>query len=195
MAGPELPGFDEAIHPDDRQYVVATNTGMRSWYITDWEKPLRSMTWAYYWHGRGPHSSFGATYSPIDTWEESYPKVGNSVGFYAYYINERYYGWCDGSARFRIGGTVEGYGRTVVGTKGFRAERAVILGFAMDTLTRISQTFYSWQLEITPEMVADVRAYLEKMYPTVPIFNTTAELLSVTPLSSKPNFTQYDDGK
>lgn len=194
MGKPQVNGFDGDDTHSAREYVVATNTGMRRWYIMDTSRPLRSMSFPYYWNGRGPHVSQMGSYNLKDAWEPDYPRVGNSVGFYAYYKRDQYIGYADG-AKWRIGGVVEGYGRTVVGTKGFRSERAVILGFSLGDLANLAdEQFGLSSYHTTPSEKETITEYLERYYPTVPVFKTTEEMLALIPLSTKPFFTRYDDG-
>lgn len=193
MAGggkPQSPGFDGDDVHEKREYVVGSNTGMRRWFIRSWGQPLRSITWPYYWHGRGPHGATYADYGSQDNWRSGVPSIGNQLGFYAYYEPDRYVGFDDGNL-YRVGGLIEGYGRCVVGTKGFRAEKAVILAFNLDDLTEMGAGFLQSPAgDIGKE---EVRGYLERWYPTVPIFNTFQEMTALIPLSSKPEFTRYDD--
>src|SRR5574337_1490607 len=95
MGKPPVGGFDgDNTHPE-REFVVGTNTGIRSWYLVDFGQPLKSMSWDYFWHGRGPHRSrMGRNYSPDSQWSEDYPQIGNPVGFYGYYNLKETYPGC-----------------------------------------------------------------------------------------------------
>lgn len=198
---PYVDGFDgDAVHPD-RQYVVGTNTGLRSWYVMNFHQPLRSVTFEYYWEGRGPHTSMPLGFSPSG--DGDYPCIDNRVGFYAYYVHDYWTESLEASAPLCISGMIEGYGRSVVGSRGFRSERAVILGFALDRLFHAQRTFVPdasggvvWaplgHLKATDEEREKVREYLDRQYPEVPVFEKTADMLRVIPLSGKPMFTRYE---
>jgi hypothetical protein len=51
-----------------------------------------------------------------------YPMTDCACGFYAFYKDNNEY-----ASKHRISGVIEGYGQTVIGTKGFRAEKAKIV--------------------------------------------------------------------
>lgn len=80
-------------------------------------------------------------------------------GFYAYY---------DGSNDYydeaRVTGVVEGYGETLIGTRGFRAMKARIVGLYLD-----------------PEDERGKFARVRLNYPDVPVFDTFAELTAAFP--------------
>lgn len=190
MAGPPMEGFDWSDHHPTREYVVATNTGIRNWYIIDTSRPLRSMTYPFYWEGRGPHRARHADHMDANTWREAHPQIGNPVGFYAYYdpTVDDYAGY-DFRAAFRIPGLIEGYGRSVIGTLGFRSEVAVILAFTLEGARRVDE--YQFPSLLTDDEHETVLWYLDKFYPSVPVYETRAEMFKMFPLSEKPYFTRY----
>jgi hypothetical protein len=198
---PSVPGFDgEAVHPDV-EYVVAANIGHRGWYIMGWDRPLRSLTISYYWENRGVHSAVDGNkaYPVHDSWavrgagpvpvdrSPSIPRLENNHGFYAYYTTQHSWTGCEWAA-IQVYGLIEGFGRTVAGSQGFRSEKAIISAFSLErTLARSNADFAP---DDKDELRHMVREYLENLYPTVPIFNTNAEMLAVIPLSEKPRFTR-----
>lgn len=202
MSKPPEPGFDgDEIHPV-RDYVVATNTGFRRWYVMDWDRPLASLSWPYYWEGAGPHRSREVGFSdwfatPSDTWPEMPPALNNPVGFYAYYnVNGSVYTGDGTEHKVRVDGVIEGYGRCVIGTKGFRAECALILAFSLAE----ASWRYDGQILKGSQTAAQVqdgkdklREYLDRFYPTVPVFDSKVAMLEMFPLSRKPFMTHGDE--
>jgi hypothetical protein len=183
------------VHPE-REFVVGCNVGTRRWYIFDFNTPLRSMTWDYRWAGRGPHTARTAHYGPCGQWTDGYPQIENQVGFYGYYAQDNGYIGYTHAAQYRIGGLIEGYGRCVVGTRGFRAEKAIILAFDLEDLFGFEDDAYAMRAApANPNDLIRVRDYLEKQYPTVPIFDSTEKMLAIIPMSGKADFTKYDGNK
>lgn len=88
---------------------------------------------------------------------------GCTCGFYAYYQQDPY------TTHRRLSGVVEGYGRVVLGTAGFRAEKARILALLLPGDRAAVD-----QVEVD---VARVRA----RYPDVQFFDDVEEMLSACP--------------
>lgn len=197
MVKPFVEGFDGDYKHSERNYVVGTNTGLRSWYLISFDRPLRSMSWDFFWEGRGPHRSQKGLNIPREQWQAEYPQLDNPVGFYAYYDPRfNYPGYPpNGNVVHRITGVIEGFGRCVIGSQGFRSEVATILGFTVEGIRRYeaesAQFFAIESLEDNREKKEQIREYLDKWYPEVPIFETQSDMLKMIPLSTKPNFTQY----
>jgi hypothetical protein len=80
-------------------------------------------------------------------------------GFYAYYDGSNDYKTDD-----RISGVVEGYGETVIGTRGFRAMKARIVA-----------------LRINKDVPAHVAAMLRRNYPSVPFFDSFKAMVAEFP--------------
>lgn len=138
----------------------------------------------------------GAATRPIGT---AHGLAGCTCGFYAYYRADPY------ARSQRVSGVIEGYGRVVLGTKGFRAERARILalllpaGAAADEATVRASTDNpddhagpEWRrdvarLEGTPApeeprtLTWDQRARVRQRYPEAVCFNRLDAMLAAFP--------------
>lgn len=193
-------GFEGVdVHPE-REFVVAANVGRRAWILDDFDKPLRSLSWDYRWDTRGPHRSRRASdYVDPSNWAELYPTLGNAAGFYGYYgIRGTFDHYSElAEPSYEIFGMVEGYGRTVVGTAGFRSEVAIILAFTTQGIKRhpgSQRNKAGYWVRPPGEDMRDektrarIRDYLDTKYPEVPIFGTTMDMLKMFPLTGKPHF-------
>lgn len=134
-----MPNYDYSA-PGDAELVPGTLRGYRSWryvhssrgtapaYIT----PLKSVNWDYWWKGgelvgdcryrKGLGLQSVVYGEPVD-WSPDHhaPERGCGCGFYATHQSK------DTDERGEVLGVVEAYGRVIVGTKGFRAEKVKIV--------------------------------------------------------------------
>lgn len=115
-----------------------------------------------------------------------------SCGFYAYFNGIDPYSSA-GSVMFgssaRVTGLIEGYGRTVVGTKGFRAEKArlVAIVFGLETEERFRNTHPLIRMlrgqRPIPFPTGDQWNQIGHHYPDVPLYSSVAEALQAHPLT------------
>lgn len=96
---------------------------------------------------------------------------GCTCGFYAYYHQDPY------ARAGRVSGVVEGYGRVVLGTAGFRCEKARILGLLVPGVP--------WPGRAPDDGVPSPgvvdAARLGAAYPGVPLFSREEDLLAACP--------------
>lgn len=97
----------------------------------------------------------------------------SQCGFYAYLDHARESHLYDTNA---IAGVIEGFGETVIGTKGFRCQRAKIAAIAIEPINAV------W--EMADHVVKRIRAN----YPGVPIFESRLAMISEFPLSRIEDF-------
>jgi hypothetical protein len=112
-----------------------------------------------------------------------FPHKGCSHGFYAYY-DEDYYrpGWA--RELCIVNGVINGFGRCVIGDKGYRSEYATVVAFVRPF--RIDADFCK-RLDLDPHQAETwVCEQLERRFPTVPIFDSVEELKAVIPLPGRP---------
>lgn len=157
------PGFGELRGPDaGPNMAVGSVRGLRMWALS----------------GGAMHGSYGGTWVPGENEAVCYaggglkhdptllPAAGCGCGFWAYWK-------ADDAARHGQGyivGVIEGYGRTRIGTKGFRCQKARILGI---TITG------------QPVSTALLGTMLSRAYQ-VPVYPTLDELLSAHPVKPVP---------
>jgi len=151
----------------DRPFAAGSLVGSRAWIIRD-SGTLSGVYHRVPWSaglnlaeclptpgvGDGPHELVG---------------IDCECGFYAYHDGSNDYwqdrvGWTD----YRVAGIIEGWGRCVVGLRGFRCEKAEIRAL------------------VVPEDVDDVlMGRIRSRYPDVPWFDTQAEAVAAFPLGAE----------
>lgn len=99
-------------------------------------------------------------------------------GFWAYTNggNDYYYGNSFSDQPATVSGIVKGYGRCVIGPKGFRAEKCEILALVLPARYRVG--IYS---TVDTEYQSRVEGAVRKMYPLVPIFMSESAALHEFP--------------
>lgn len=103
----------------------------------------------------------------------------SGCGFYAYFdgFNNSFDTMlCNGKRGPRIDGVIEGFGKTVVGPRGFRCEKAKILALHIPS----KQPLLTWTLHDLGVVHERVRA----RYPDVPIYDSYDEMTTLHPASS-----------
>jgi hypothetical protein len=102
---------------------------------------------------------------------------GHSCGFYAYTETDEnpYLGAIDLSIEV----VIQGWGRTVIGTKGFRCEKARILGMVLPP--HEGQTYRELKGEMTHGQIADS---IIKTYRKIPTYSDRRAMLRAWPLTS-----------
>lgn len=121
-----------------------------------------------------PSSTQGETsQEPPQAEEHLVPNEGCRCGFYAYTDVDHEENQADKDNRYVLG-VVRGTGRTLVGTKGFRCERAEIVGL-LDP-TRGGLRLAKWRRE--------QRRLLRRVYPDVPLYLSRRELVAAHPIDS-----------
>lgn len=128
-------------------------------------------------------------YDNIDVaWPGNHPAPDDTCtcGFYAYYSAEN-----QDQDPYRataiVTGLIRGYGRTIIGEKGFRCEKAEIIAFqAPVVLSEDSMAFMELYECLTARKSAPTaknrREWLENNFPDVPVLETRKELLEFAPL-------------
>lgn len=105
-----------------------------------------------------------------------------SCGFYGYQqgSNDYYSPGAGSSGHGPVGGVIRGYGKVVLGTRGFRAEKAEVLALYIDAA----------QLASAAHKLDDglIRSRIERNYG-VPIFNDYGQLLKEFP----PDMPEHDE--
>jgi hypothetical protein len=182
-------------------YVVTCNNGFRAWELTHDDKieepslpeqhTLKSLVMPYEWHP-GLNRAECMVNSQIVARRRAkgepmcaYPNKRCTCGFYAYYDVDKWSSHPSWSAKYqRIEGIIEGFGRCVVGSKGFRAQSAVIVGLLIPDESEVSQQWLgSRDPEQGRELIIDV---LRAKFPMVPLYDRLNDLLMNSPLMGKP---------
>lgn len=126
--------------------------------------------------------------------EEQHQLIGLdcSCGFYAYFTGIDPYSSA-GSVMFgassRVTGIIEGYGRTVVGTKGFRAEKArlVAIVFGVEANERLRNLHPIMRVlrgqRPIPFPTHGEWIQIQSHYPDVPLYASLEEALAAHPLT------------
>lgn len=168
MSNMGLSGFDE-----NTELGVGSVYGFRYWSLNVTGNiteppfgPLIYGSYGQYWEpGENRAVCRGMEFVP--EFPHSAPHRDCGCGFWAY--------WNPEPLGLRIAGVVQGYGRTLIGEKGFRSERAVIKAL---TVYHYMKTF----IASTPE-VHQIENYLRSYY-NVPVYDSTEEMLKDFPLTS-----------
>lgn len=152
---------------------VAQNHGFRA-FRYNLDDTLTSLVYDYEWVD-GVNRAVCATTPNWDKPARScpFPNKRCSHGFYAYY-GEDYYPVSDEEDGVVVHGIIDGFGRCVIGDKGYRSEYATLVAFLRPQQNGSRVT------------AADVCAALERKYPTVPIFDNVLELKAAIPLPGRP---------
>ncbi len=183
MSASEFSGVD--LH-------LGSVTGFRSWQV-DFEGKLKGVSHSDLWlpgenrskcHGqlpkslvgaRQPDESFSDFYTRVDyygkekAWRGSHGIEDCTHGYYGFFEKDTYNAY--GSA-VTLNGIVEAYGEVVIGTKGFRADKARIVALSIEPHEGV------WRLE---PVVAD---RLKANYPAAAFFGSTLAMLSEFPLTA-----------
>lgn len=113
-----------------------------------------------------------------------FPHKGCSHGFYAYYDEDYFEPTMYNSGSVRIDGVIDGFGRCVIGDKGYRAEYAVIIAFVKPyTIACDFQRKINLEAD---EIERLVTKFLEEKFPAAPIFDSVDDLKAVIPLDGRP---------
>ena len=164
--------------------LIAQNHGFRAFRFDADGDNLMSLVFDYEWQP-GANRAVCATSNGFNKPARDcpFPHKGCSHGFYAYY-GEDYFDSYFTDDECIVNGVVNGYGRCVIGDKGYRSEYANLVALARPL--RIGDDFRR-QLRMTEhEAEAYVCAALERKFPTVPIFPSMAELRKAIPLPGRP---------
>ena len=186
-------GFNPT-EPDAPKYTIKAWRGFRGWCVPNLiTGELKSTNWDYSWTvgvNASAHmpsrSTWGGIPSSIAMWGAApksceYPTTECSCGFYAYHGED--YWWESGYPSSKgpmIAGVIEGFGRMVVASKGFRAGKAVILALAAPVAVD-AQWLIKNNLTVE-ETQARVRDAVQARYWNVPIYDTIPDLLAAHPL-------------
>lgn len=205
-----------------RPFVAGSLIGFRTWgHHGEFEDGrLRGLFYNYFWRdgvnvadcGRRPvlragcmERHAGMSHSH-DCWivpECDGPSSSCTCGFWAYCNggNEYYHtattssGTCDA----HVAGIIEGFGKCVIGTRGFRCEKAIIRALVLPANLYVPST-YSSSSRILPHLVDEGAADLDDLvaterqqrmreqfaavYPDVPIFETLEAAIEQFPLTN-----------
>lgn len=113
-----------------------------------------------------------------------FPNKGCSHGFYAYYGEDYFERGHYNNGTVRVDGVIDGFGRCVIGDKGYRSEYAVIIAFVKPyTIAGDYQRAVDLEDHDIDRLVT---AYLEDAFPAVPIFDSIADLKALIPLDGRP---------
>lgn len=205
MTGNRLPSFGPSegnSKGDWPDYIVTCNNGYRSWYLAYDEKSLdepdlpeqhqlQSLVMAYDWQPGLNRASCLINASIRERRNIrgippcEYPSKACVCGFYAYYDVDKWTSHSDRHSKYpRIEGIIEGFGHCVVGSKGFRAQSAVIVGLLVPDASQISTLWLgSRSPEAGRELLVDI---LRAKFPLVPLYDRLNDMLMNTPLMGKP---------
>jgi hypothetical protein len=102
---------------DEIEFAMGSVTGVRDWKVDEYGR-LRGISYDAIWRPGENQAKCGS--EPADI-EESH-----GCGFWAYYAST-------GRAHTgQVTGVIEGYGKTTLGSKGFRCEKAKVVALAVD---------------------------------------------------------------
>jgi hypothetical protein len=187
--------------PENPDYIVACNNGWRAWELQhdrDLVAPslpeqhrMNSLVMKYEWQPGLNRSQCLIAQSELDRRTArglaacAFPTKRCACGFYAYYDIDTWSNHPAWAGRFqRIEGVIEGYGHCVVGSKGFRAENAIISGLLIPAEENLSKHWLGDRsAEEGRQVVIDI---LRAKFPTVPLYERLTDLLANTPLMGKP---------
>lgn len=172
MVSPPSPQFSE------RPLMIGTLTGMRCWKInrlTQMLLPCSTVINQPWTPGTNNAQCFrkliqSAWKMPDD---HRFMGVNCTCGFYAYYSDLHVY-----LNNSTIEGVIEGYGRMVVGTQGFRCERAVVKALVHPQPSAMTMLFPELSTDEKEESLMQLAAKYN-----VPVFDSTEEMLTHFPLS------------
>lgn len=162
---------------------VAQNHGFRAFRFAA-DDSLRSLVYDYQW----TDGINRAVCARTTTWNKPaapcpFPNKRCSHGFYAYYDEDYYPVSFDGNTII-VSGVIDGFGRCVIGEKGYRSEYARLV--ALVSPLRYSRSVLS-DMKLTSQALEErVNSTMERLFPTVPIFDSVEELRKVIPLPGRP---------
>ena len=159
--------------------IVAQNHGFRAFRFTP-SAELLSLVYDYPWTPGVNRSvcAIGTAWNKPGR-QCPFPNKRCSHGFYAYYGEDYYPSHVDPSDGLAINGVINGYGRCVIGDKGYRSEYADIVALIRP--------------HGSPLAVSRACFELERKFPTVPIFDSALELKAAIPLPGRPPRNTADD--
>lgn len=186
------------------EFIVACNNGFRSWELAYDHENLTapfapsdhhftSLVMKYEWTPGINRATCMASKSIVQSRTLKgepalceFPTKRCQCGFYAYYDVDSWSSHPDMHSRFqRVHGVIEGFGHCVVGSKGFRAQSALITGLLIPDTLSISKHWLG--RERSPEQGRDALVdILKAKFPTVPLYDRLDELLANSPLIGKP---------
>lgn len=193
------------------EFVVTTNNGFRAWELVYDDKRLAapsepaehrlsSLVMKYEWVEGLNYAGCLITENEVTRRRLAgrelcdFPTKRCVCGFYAYYDVARWSQHPSRSARYqRVEGIIEGYGRCVVGNKGFRAEHAVIVGLVIPDVSELSTAWLGNRT--TAQGRDDVVRILRAKLPSVQLYDCVEELLEATPLMGKPEIVRELEGE
>lgn len=183
----------------DFEFAVGTVRGLRSWHAE--EAGLRSVSRKYIWR---PGENTAHCYRVelcdcADCRAERDAMLAVSphrmetcdCGFYAYFAPQIEVGsetYTRPTGSYTIG-VIEAYGRTIVGTKGFRAQRARILALALNG-TEPDASLSTWAAIAHERRLQHTGLAAHRL--GVPLFTSVEELLAEFPTSSADDFRQQE---
>jgi hypothetical protein len=207
---------------ESRELVASWFTGFRSWQVADPENPvLESVSHSFAWRDGVNESSCDTNRRRLtcrieagvpfrdrthDHGMRCYERddcdgvrLDCGCGFWAYATTTQWYGGGQGPRspgrdRGVVLGMIHGFGRMVIGTKGFRAERAVIAGLVMPPvfgawspyayiMPRASRADARRQEAQYAAVARTVGAALRAQLSSVPFFSSVGEMLEKVPLT------------
>lgn len=191
---PNLPEFGHN-HEGSPDFIVTANNGFRAWELRyDKELPypsrpedhtFHSVVMNYEWQPGVNRAVCLSNYKRKHGLACAHPNKGCVCGFYAYYNLDAWGVTADHKVTYpKVHGVIEGYGRCVVGAKGFRAEKALIVGLLIPASSNISR---SWLGDRDPdEGRAIITDILRAKFPLVPLYDRSTDLFRNSPLMGKP---------
>lgn len=107
----------------------------------------------------------------VENTEHAAPHEGCGCGFYAYTVPGQHLAVAEGSGL--VLGVIRGTGRTLIGAKGFRCEKAEIVALLDPAAGERPPRWAVWQ-----------REQLQRNYPEVPLLPTSEALRQCAPIES-----------
>lgn len=173
-----VPGFSSKTYQyagfggSDPKLTIEPVRGWRCWVVSgDLDSPhLKAMSWPYEWTVDVNTARCLKQAAPCD-----YPSKNCGCGFYGYHAREYYNQPSDYHRQFWIQGLIEGWGRTIIGNKGFRCQFAKILGITAPIYMPADFVVVN---QLTPlETSSRILNGLRKNYPDIAICQSEEALI------------------
>lgn len=175
--------------PAEHEFTPGTVRGLRWWSVTAYRDTygLNGM-WGLWTPGENVAVCRKQDYGGVGLHYEPAPHEPCSCGFYAYW--RPHPSPLQGSSPLIMSGVVEGYGRTLIGGKGFRAQKTRIVALALHP--RSTVLFDSPLSDyLTEEDISQLLNELERRYE-VPVYSRQDVMIREHPTT--PDYAEPETG-
>lgn len=159
--------------PDPYSYAISSSSSWSASPIAYHRGATRAPRYEITWNDGSTEVLTEIKFATTESEPHEAPDEDCVCGFYAYAEPSHEDARLPRGSQL-VQGIVRGSGRTLIGTKGFRCEKAEII--ALLDPTRGGKKTADWRLE--------QRGKLERIYPDVPLLASHAELVEFAPLES-----------